>query len=466
MNIHELETYDLGDAVRFHDQLNPRLWGPDEHLRPEVREKLLATAADFQEFLGVPDLDLQDITISGSNAAYSYTPHSDIDLHLVVRVPDDSVYRELFDAKKFQYNQQHDIRIGGADVELYVQPADQPHVSQGIYSVLNGDWISVPRRRRANIDDDSVRHKYEDLGHRIESVIQSGDRSGIEDMIARVKQMRQAGLADTGEFGPENLAFKLLRAQGLIKGLYDARNQARDQELSLMEKKRRRRRTRYGYGGYWYPGFGYGSTDSGESGGDGGGGESVQETGATPDGVNPSTKMFLEDQDHSSIIREFLGLCRQKLNLKSLPTVVLHRDPAWSQRTGSFGQFDMDSGRLHVSLADRHIMDVLRTLAHELVHHQQNTKQALPADAGETGSKYENEANARAGEIMRDFAQQKPEIFVESSGYIPTEAERNDPRFSMALTQDVRPGETGRQANKLGLQTDSQGRPALLRPKP
>jgi hypothetical protein len=51
----------------------------------------------------------------------------------------------------------------------------------------------------------------------------------------------------------------------------------------------------------------------------------------------------------------------------------------------------------------------------------------------------------------------------ESSGYIPTEKEKTDPRFKMALTVDIKPGETGRQANRMALQTDSQGRPALLR---
>jgi hypothetical protein len=51
----------------------------------------------------------------------------------------------------------------------------------------------------------------------------------------------------------------------------------------------------------------------------------------------------------------------------------------------------------------------------------------------------------------------------ESSGYIPTQAQRHDPRFAMALTQDIQPGEIGRQANKLRLKTDSQGHPALLR---
>ena len=73
MNIHELATYNLDDAVKFHQRLNPVLWARDEHLLPEVRNKLLKIAADFQEFLGVEDLKVKDITVSGSNAAYSYT---------------------------------------------------------------------------------------------------------------------------------------------------------------------------------------------------------------------------------------------------------------------------------------------------------------------------------------------------------------------------------------------------------
>ena len=110
MNIEELDAYNLDDAVKFHDHLNPQLWDDREHLHPEVRAKLLEIATDFEEFLGLNDVSVQDITISGSNAAYSYTNHSDIDLHLVVAMPQGSsaeVYRELFDAKKYQYNDLH-----------------------------------------------------------------------------------------------------------------------------------------------------------------------------------------------------------------------------------------------------------------------------------------------------------------------------------------------------------------------
>ena len=57
----------------------------------------------------------------------------------------------------------------------------------------------------------------------------------------------------------------------------------------------------------------------------------------------------------------------------------------------------------------------------------------------------------------------KEKAIAESSGYIPTEAEKNDPRFEMALSVDVQPGQTGREANKMRLATDAQGYPQLLR---
>jgi hypothetical protein len=234
MNILELDAYNLADAVKFNDRLNPRLWDASEHLHPEVRDRLLEIAEDFKEFLGIKDLDLKDITVSGSNAAYTYTPNSDIDLHLVVDMPDNEVYRELFDAKKFQYNEQHNITIGGYDVELYVQDADQPHISQGIYSVLNNDWIQVPRRVKSVVDDISTENKFKTVGHQIERAIKSGSLQRMDRLAQKIKKMRQTGLEAHGEFGPENLAFKMLRSQGKIKELYDARNSAKDKVLRYL----------------------------------------------------------------------------------------------------------------------------------------------------------------------------------------------------------------------------------------
>ena len=192
MHITELDSYNLADAVKFNDELNPAIW-TGQQMKPEVRAKLLAIADDFRQFLGLTDLEVKDITVSGSNAAYTYTPHSDIDLHLVVDIPQadsDEVYRELFDAKKYQYNDTHNITIGGYDVELYVEDARKQPVSQGIYSVKNNDWVKIPLKRRADINDEAVKSKFEDIGHRIESALKDQDSEKIDALAKKIKNMR------------------------------------------------------------------------------------------------------------------------------------------------------------------------------------------------------------------------------------------------------------------------------------
>jgi hypothetical protein len=454
MNINELDSYNLADAVKFHRRLNPRIWGRDEHLLPEVRERLLAIAADFQEFLGVEDLNVKDITISGSNAAYSYTKNSDIDLHLVVAMPADPVYQELFSAKKYQYNDEHNIKIGGADVELYVQPADQTHHSLGIYSVQDNNWISVPQRKRARIDDVCVRDKVADLDARIHDAVRSGDESKMTTLADKIKAMRQAGLEQQGEFGCENLAFKMLRNSGCIKLLWDTRRAAQDLELSLREANRPQKKFRYGF-----------SEDMMDP---------TQQPYSSANGVAPTTKSFLEDTDNSNeIVQDFIQQVTMELGIDPAPEIHLHTDPEWSEHNHSFGRYDPDSHTLNVSLPNRHVLDVLRTVGHELVHCSQNQQQdGLPDDAGETGSRWENDANARAGIIMRDWANSHPEHFAHdsleegASGYIPkNKKEAAMPQYAMALSVDIHPGQVGKEANKLGLKTGRNGEPGLLMPE-
>ena len=446
MNINELDSYNLADAVKFHRRLNPRIWGRDEQLLPEVRDKLLAIAADFQEFLGVEDLNVKDITVSGSNAAYSYTKNSDIDLHLIVEIPADPVYQELFNAKKYQYNDEHNIKIGGADVELYVQPSDQTHISQGVYSIRDNKWVSVPQRKRAQVDDACVRDKVASLDARIHSAVQSKNLEAVTRLWDKIKAMRKIGLEQHGEFGCENIAFKLLRNNGCIKLLKDTKTALEDRELSLREAEPRQR-------------FRYGFSEGMQS-----------QPYSTSDGVAASTKQFLEDSTDDSIVQDFIQHVTTELGIDPVPEIHLHTDPEWSEQNQSFGRYDPESHTLNVSMPNRHVMDVLRTVAHELVHCSQNQQHGqLPDDAGETGSDWENDANARAGIIMRDWANTHPEHFAHepleenASGYIPkNKKEAAMPQYAMALSVDIKPGQVGKEANKLALKTGRNGEPGLL----
>ena len=224
----------VDDAVIFHDTLNPVLWQKNK-LKPQIRLKLLEIARNFISFIDIPDINLQDITISGSNAAFTYTEHSDLDLHLIVRIPEDksSILKPLFDAKKNQYNFTRNIKIKGIDIEVYVQGNEDPHHSAGIYSVLDDRWISEPKQERVDINDDDVENKVNSYVYKINQALKSNNKQKITAIKDEISKIRKAGLETAGEFSVENLTFKVLRAKGFIDKLRNKIRELEDQELSL-----------------------------------------------------------------------------------------------------------------------------------------------------------------------------------------------------------------------------------------
>jgi hypothetical protein len=223
-------------AVVYHDELNPILWDGTQ-LKTEIRYKLMLIAKHFANFLKVEKLNLQDITISGSNAAYGYSDSSDLDLHLIVDMPEDRPeLAELYDAKKNVYNTKYKIKIKMIDVELYVQDSKQQHHSAGIYSVLNDKWISQPKQDKPRVGEAEVRSKARNYAGRINIALRSNDVNTAKETMANIRKLRQAGLEQAGEFSVENLAFKLLRARGQIDKLRLHIDKLESASLSIGEK--------------------------------------------------------------------------------------------------------------------------------------------------------------------------------------------------------------------------------------
>jgi hypothetical protein len=77
----------------------------------------------------------------------------------------------------------------------------------------------------------------------------------------------------------------------------------------------------------------------------------------------------------------------------------------------SFGQYDPSKKSIVTYVENRNMADVLRTLCHELVHHKQNEEGRLKANSGETGSDIENEANATAGIVLREYGKVNSMIY-------------------------------------------------------
>lgn len=227
----QLKEFAESPLVRVNRKLNPKIWEGDR-LKPEVRGKLIKIARVFEEFIGI-ELDVIDYTITGSNANYTWTEYSDLDLHIIIDgIPSDE-QRELYNAKKALWSEQHDIKIKGLPVECYVQGEGEPHHSTGVYSLSQDDWVTVPKKSKPSVDDTAITAKKESLIHDYEVAMMSNEISKLRAIKEKITKMRKSGLEEAGEWSTENLVFKTLRNLGIIDKLNDKIRDLEDEELSL-----------------------------------------------------------------------------------------------------------------------------------------------------------------------------------------------------------------------------------------
>jgi hypothetical protein len=233
-------------SFRLQDELNPKIWESSDKMSSKVRDRLLDIAYEFIEFLGV-DVVISDVVMMGSLANYNWSRFSDVDLHLIADFEQFSekelpLYEELFELKKTLFNDRHNIKIYGYDVELYVQD-DVKAFSSGEYSVLFDEWKKKPKKEKVEIDTELIKNKSEHWMKIIDEVIDNLDDKSMEsgvDSINKIKdklkKYRTSGLEKGGEMSDENLVFKVLRRNGYIGKLFNFKTEYQDKKLSLKEK--------------------------------------------------------------------------------------------------------------------------------------------------------------------------------------------------------------------------------------
>jgi len=123
----------------------------------------------------------------------------------------------------------------------------------------------------------------------------------------------------------------------------------------------------------------------------------------------------MEEQQRISIYKDFLKFCYGELNIKHAPRIKITRDKNFVKINYSFGGYYPQEKAIVVYDNNRNLADCLRTLAHELVHHSQNEKGSLKPESGKDGSEHENEANSKAGIILRSYGRQHPIIYENKS---------------------------------------------------
>lgn len=128
--------------------------------------------------------------------------------------------------------------------------------------------------------------------------------------------------------------------------------------------------------------------------------------------VNNLNENVLPIEKKNEVIKQFIEFIKEKLKFgDNMPNIAISYDEKEAAGMHSFGKYTPEKNELRVVAVNRNLADVLRTLAHELIHHMQRLKGNINPDSNATGSEQENEANALAGVFMREFGAKNPIIF-------------------------------------------------------
>lgn len=119
----------------------------------------------------------------------------------------------------------------------------------------------------------------------------------------------------------------------------------------------------------------------------------------------------MELQKKAEILADFIDFSKQALEIESLPKMKFISDDVWVKKKRTFGEYTNETRSLVVYIKNRHIIDSMRTLAHEMTHHRQNEMGLLGPESGETGSPIENDAHDIAGIIMREYVKMNPHVY-------------------------------------------------------
>jgi hypothetical protein len=237
------------NTFKIHDNLYPKIWSePGDKMNPRVRKNLLEIANEIITSFKV-DVIISDIIVVGSIANYNWSKYSDIDLHILINFNQfdkslKSLYIDFFDLKATSFNQKRNIKFYDFDVELYIEDEIDSHrVSGGIYSILNDDWISKPKKEDFNKPNlNLVEKKSKQWMRIINDVIERIKKESpekinfyIKKYKEKLKKYRKCGLDKNGEMSVENLVFKVLRRNGYIEKLYKLPLSVMDKKLSLSE---------------------------------------------------------------------------------------------------------------------------------------------------------------------------------------------------------------------------------------
>jgi hypothetical protein len=318
-------------------------------------------------------------------------------------------------------------------------------------SIKDKKWLRLPTKRRANFDQNATKAKYNKLLDVIEKTLDTDNIAKVSKVLKKIKQYRQAGLDKGGEFGPENVAYKALRSQGYITKLYDLRDKLHSKILSLngmysnvtesFDKPYKVLR--------WEKG------DFGD----------VDAIARLDDGTFLSimfNKGFSQDTKEEAWSVEFYRNNSQEKTgegdqqrvfatvLSAIQTFVSDRVP------GAKGKYKPNKIYFSASKEVKPDEDQRKALTRARLYDRLVQRYAKDWGFRAFRADTDNKVMYELSRINKNVA--------EASGYIPSEKEKNDPRFSTALTVDVKPDSIKKNAKAFYWNTSRAGIPPTAKP--
>lgn len=127
------------------------------------------------------------------------------------------------------------------------------------------------------------------------------------------------------------------------------------------------------------------------------------------------------DELRQTIVRDFCDFCQKKLDIKEMPEIRL---VAKKESDMSTGAYVPGANKVLALAGKRAILDILRSLGHELTHRMQDETGALKNiqpqgdrgkdDMSDVGVDFEDEANAKGGALIKEFSRKYGKVPFET----------------------------------------------------
>lgn len=124
-----------------------------------------------------------------------------------------------------------------------------------------------------------------------------------------------------------------------------------------------------------------------------------------------SKEFIFEDSNLDNEVSKFVDWTVKRLSIQKPPKIVLSFDTEKAQKGHHTGQHIEGSDSVWVYAANRNLVDILRTVFHELVHWRQSELNMIEHGDGYPGSPIEAMADVLAGKYIKIYGKENRQIF-------------------------------------------------------